>query len=281
MEMKNTALVLEGGGMRGVFTAGVLDSFMDENISFPYGIGVSAGAGNLLNYLSHQRGRLKLIDIDYLEKYNYIGIHKLITKRSLIDNDFLYDVIPYDVNPYDFGALFSNPMDWEIVTCDCRTATSCYCTERQDEKRALSICRASSSLPFACPQVVVDGIPMLDGGITDPIPIKHAMDKGYDKIVLVLTRLKGYRKDPKGIKCPSFIYKQYPLLQEKLSTRNCAYNDLMDEIEQMESEGKIMVIRPESLYGVSRLGKDVTCLTNLYEHGLEMGKRFLEKHNKN
>jgi len=273
---KNTALVLEGGGMRGVFTCGVLDYLMDHKISFPYAIGVSAGACNGLSYMSHQRGRGKYSNIDLLAKYKYIGIRPLVKKRGLIDQQLLFHRFPDRILPYNYKAYAENPARFEMVTTDCRTGRACYWEEKHNEKRIIEIVKASSSLPYACPIIYVDGRPMLDGGIVDSIPLLRAYEQGYDKCVVVLTRNKGYRKSTKKVPVPSFIYKKYPRLRVALRNRNKLYNEQLELVERLEEEGKIIVIRPEKPIVVGRMETSVKKLTDLYNQGYECARKVME-----
>ena len=273
---KNTALVLEGGGLRGVFTCGVLDYLMDHKISFPYAIGVSAGACNGLSYMSHQRGRGKYSNIDLLAKYKYIGIRPLVKKRGLIDQQLLFHRFPDRILPYNYKAYAENPARFEMVTTDCRTGRACYWEEKHNEKRIIEIVKASSSLPYACPIIYVDGRPMLDGGIVDSIPLLRAYEQGYDKCVVVLTRNKGYRKSTKRVPVPSFIYKKYPRLRVALRNRNKIYNEQLELVERLEEEGKIIVIRPEKPIVVGRMETSVKKLTDLYEQGYACAKKVIE-----
>ena len=273
---EKTALVLEGGGMRGVFTCGVLDYLMDHKIRFPYAIGVSAGACNGLSYMSHQRGRGKFSNIDLLAKYKYIGIRPLVKKRGLIDQQLLFHRFPDRILPYNYKAYAENPNRFEMVTTDCITGRACYWEEKHDEKRIIEIVKASSSLPYACPMSYVDGHPMLDGGIVDSIPLLRAYEQGYDKCVVVLTRNKGYRKSTKKVPVPSFIYKQYPRLRVALRNRNKIYNEQLELVERWEEEGKIIVIRPEKPVVVGRMETSVKKLTDLYNQGYECAKKVIE-----
>ena len=273
---ENTALVLEGGGMRGVFTCGVLDYLMDHKISFPYTIGVSAGACNGLSYMSHQRGRGKYSNIDLLAKYKYIGIRPLVKKRGLIDQQLLFHRFPDRILPYNYKAYAENPARFEMVTTDCRTGRACYWEEKHNEKRIIEIVKASSSLPYACPIIYVDGRPMLDGGIVDSIPLLRAYEQGYDKCVVVLTRNKGYRKSTKKVPVPSFIYKKYPRLRVALRNRNKLYNEQLELVERLEEEGKIIVIRPEKPIVVGRMETSVKKLTDLYNQGYECARKVME-----
>ena len=267
-----TGLVLEGGGMRGVFTCGVLDYLMDRNIRFPYTIGVSAGACNGLSYMSRQRGRAKYSNIDLLEKYNYIGLRHLLKKRNILDFDLLFTEFPEHILPYDYDAYFSSPERFVMVTTNCLTGVANYFEEKQAKNRVIDIVRASSSLPIVCPIAYVYGIPMLDGGIVDSIPLQHAINEGYKNNVVVLTRNRGYRKESKDIKIPSFVYRKYPKIREALSHRCAVYNAQLEMVERMEDEGKIVVIRPQKPVVVDRIERDIQKLTDFYQEGYECAK---------
>ena len=274
---EKTGLVLEGGGMRGVFTCGVLDYLMDHKISFPYTIGVSAGACNGLSYMSHQRGRGKYSNIDLLAKYKYIGIRPLLKRRGLIDQPLLFHRFPDRILPYNYKAYAENPGRFEMVTTDCLTGRPCYYEEKYDEKRIINIVKASSSLPYACPIIEVEGRPMLDGGIVDSIPLLRAYDQGCEKCVVVLTRNRGYRKSVKKVFVPNFIYKEYPRLRVALRNRNKLYNEQLELVERLEDEGKIIVIRPENPIVVGRMETNTKKLTDLYEQGYACAKKVFEE----
>ena len=271
-----SALVLEGGGMRGVFTCGVLDYLMDHKISFPYTVGVSAGACNGLSYMSHQRGRGRYSNIDLLAKYKYIGIRPLLKRRGLIDQQLLFHRFPDRILPYNYKAYAENPNRFEMVTTDCVSGKACYWEEKLDEKRIIDIVKASSSLPYACPIIYVDGKPMLDGGIVDSIPLMRAYGQGFDDCVVVLTRNRGYRKSDKEVMVPRFIYKEYPRLRVALRNRNKIYNKQLEMVERLEDEGKIKVIRPMKPIVVDRMETSVRKLTDLYEEGYACAKRMFE-----
>ena len=269
-----SGLVLEGGGMRGVFTCGVLDNFMDRGVRFPYTIGVSAGACNGLSYLSGQRGRAKYSNIDLLEKYNYIGLKYLLKKRNIMDFDLLFRKFPEHILPYDYEAYFNCPERYVMVTTNCLTGEANYFEEKRNKDRVIDIVRASSSLPFVCPIVYVDGIPMLDGGIVDSIPLMRARQDGYTRNVVVLTRNRGYRKDIQGTKVPPFIYRQYPRLRAVINMRSRVYNAQLDLVERMEDAGEITVIRPQKPVIVDRIERDIRKLTDLYEEGYACAAEF-------
>ncbi len=270
----DTGLVLEGGGMRGVFTCGVLDYFMDNKISFPYAVGVSAGACNGLSYMSGQRGRAKFSNIDLLAKYKYIGLKHYIRTRNIMDFDLLFHEFPNHIIPYDYDAYFSNPNRFEMVTTNCLTGEANYFEEKADAHRVIDIVKASSSLPIMCPITYVDDVPMLDGGIADSIPVERSMQQGYTKNIVILTRNKGYRKEKKDIKVPSFIYKKYPHMRDALSNRNKLYNEQLDLVDRLEDEGQVFVIRPQSPIMVDRMEKDTQKLLNLYNEGYKCAEQI-------
>ncbi len=270
-------LVLEGGGMRGVFTCGVLDYFMDKKIEFPYIVGVSAGACNGLSYMSHQRGRARFSNIDMMKEYRYIGVRHLWTQHSILNLDLLYKQFPEHILPFDYASCFANPTRFEMVTTNCITGNPCYLEERSDPVRLVLLAKASSSLPYVCPKTYVDGIPMLDGGIVDSIPVLRAISQGYWKNVVVLTRNKGYRKKTKDIKIPSFIYKSYPKLREVLSNRCACYNKQLEMVERLEEEKRIIVIRPQNPVLVDRIEKDINKLTDFYNEGYACATTIMEQ----
>ncbi|TWV14827.1 patatin family protein [Bacteroidaceae bacterium HV4-6-C5C] len=269
-----TGLVLEGGGMRGVFTCGVLDNFMDRGIRFPYVIGVSAGACNGLSYMSGQRGRAKFSNIDMLAKYKYIGLKHLLKKRNIMDFDLLFHEFPEHILPYDYTAYFNSPERFVMTTTNCETGDAAYYEEKKDKNRLLDIVRASSSLPFVCPITYVDGVPMLDGGIVDSIPLLRARADGFINNVVVLTRNRGYRKDNRELSVPVFLYRKYPRIREALKFRSRIYNEQLELVEQMEDEGLITVIRPEKPVIVDRIERNIDKLTDLYEEGYACAAAF-------
>ena len=264
-----SGLILEGGGMRGVFTCGVLDNLMDRGIRFPYTIGVSAGACNGLSYMSEQRGRGKFSNIDLLEKYRYIGLKQLIFKGNIMDFDLLFHKFPEEIIPYHYDKFAACKERFEMVTTSCRTGRACYYDEKMDPVRIIDIVKASSSLPFVSPISYVDGEPMLDGGIADSIPLLRARELGFDNNLVVLTRNKGYRKPQKPTTVPWFFYRKYPLLREAIRRRNALYNEQIDLVERLEDKGELVVIRPQKPITVDRIERDTRKLLDLYNEGYE------------
>ncbi len=271
-----TGLVLEGGGMRGVFTSGVTDCFLDNHIEFPYIAAVSAGASNGLSYASKQRGRSRFCNIDALEKYRYIGLKYLITQRCIMDYKFMFGDLPTKVYPYDFNT-YLNAGRFILTTTNCLTGEANYIEKPRTSEQLLTVCRASCSMPFVCPIVNVDGVPMLDGGIADAIPIGKAISDGYKKNVVVLTRNKGYRKPIEFQHLPFFVYSKYPKLREALKRKSYIYNDTITFIEELEERGEIVVIRPQEEIKISRLARDTSALQALYEEGYKCAQLAIEK----
>lgn len=269
-----TGLVLEGGGMRGVFTSGVLDAFMKHDLYFRYIVAVSAGACNGMSYVSRQPRRARISNIDYLARYKYIGIRHLVTQGCIFDRELLYDKFPNQLLPFDFDEYFKHAKGFEMVTTNCLTGKAMYLSETSDRQRSLDIVRASSSLPYVSKIVTVDSIPMLDGGIIDSIPINRAIETGHEHNVVILTRNKGWRDTGKDCKVPAFIYKNYPRLRVALSHRHVVYNQQIDLIDRLEAEGKITCIRPMRPMEVGRIENDVEKLERLYEEGFAIGEKF-------
>lgn len=260
--------------MRGVFTSGVLDNFIDRGITFPYIVGVSAGACNSLSYLSGQRGRAKYGNIDLLAQYNYIGLKYLFTQRNIMDYKLLFHTFPEKIMPYKYDALANNPALFEMVATDCKSGTPRYFREKNNPKRVIDIVKASSSLPFVSPIVNVDGEPMLDGGISDSIPLLRAQSLGFTHNVVVLTRNKGYRKPSKPTRVPFMFYRKYPELREAIRNRNAMYNAQIDLVERLEDAGELTVIRPEKPIVVGRVERDTRKLLDLYQEGYDCAAKI-------
>ena len=276
---RKTGLVLEGGGMRGVFTSGVLDAFMKHQLYFRYVVAVSAGACNGLSYASHQPRRARLSNIDMLVKYDYLSLKHLIRQGCIFDPELLYDRFPNELIPYDYDTYFSNDMTFEMVVTNCLTRRAEYLEEHEgNRQRLLDICRASSSLPYVSKIIDVDGSLYLDGGIVDSIPVMRAIETGHERNVLVLTRNRGYRKTGRDLKIPPFIYRHYPRLRVVLSRRIKEYNRQLEMVEQMEARGEVLCIRPERPLEVDRIEKDPVKLEALYEEGFRLGDEFCESY---
>ena len=277
---RKTGLVLEGGGMRGVFTSGVLDAFMKYKLYFHYIVAVSAGACNGLSYASRQPRRARISNIDMLVKYDYIGLRHLVTQGCIFDPELLYRRFPYELIPYDYEEYFRNCKNgdiFEMVVTNCQTGFAEYLSESSGDKHRLNeLARSSSSLPYVSKIVTIDGKELLDGGIVDSIPVLRSIETGHETNVVISTRNKGWRDTGRDYKQPKFIYRNYPRLRVALSRRVEVYNRQLDLIDELEEQGKILVIRPENPIVVGRMEKDVEKLENLYEEGFRLGERFVQ-----
>ncbi len=269
--MEQAALILEGGANRGIFTAGVLDFLMDQDFRVSYVVGVSAGACNALGYVSEQRGRTRdCILAQNEEKDKLEEMKRAARTRSLFDMDQLFDRFPNGEIPFDYGTYFSSPIECELVLTNCRTGRAEYRQERQDRKRLMDLCRASCSVPVGTPMVEIGGTPYLDGGLADSIPILRAMEKGWRKNIVVLTRNAGYRKKPPHAARALYqaAYTKYPELLKTLLKRARMYNRTLAAIEKWEREGRIFVIRPQ-MKAIGRLESDPRLLEAFYRDGYE------------
>ena len=269
IDFSECPLLLEGGGMRGIFTAGVLDNFLEKNIIFPYVIGVSAGASNGISYISKQKGRSYFSNVKLPKIRPYVGIKSLLKGRGFFDLDFLFYEYPDKYYPFDWDAYFNSGQRYVMVVSNCITGKAEYIEEYKDGDRLLAACKASCTLPFTNPVSYLDGKPMLDGGVCDAVPIKYLMEQGFEKFVIVLTRPKGYRKKEKKVWLPFFVYSKYPKIREALRGRAARYNQAMDIIDELEAQGKAIVIRPKAPMMVSRSEVDTQKLDALYREGLE------------
>jgi phospholipase, patatin family len=278
---RNTGLVLEGGGMRGVFTSGVLDAFMKYKLYFHYTVAVSAGACNGLSYASRQPRRARISNIDMLAKYDYIGLRYLVTQGCIFDPELLYHRFPYEIIPFDYEEYFRNCKNgdvFEMVVTNCQTGFAEYLTEASGDKQRLNeLARASSSLPYVSKMVTIDGKDLLDGGIVDSIPVLRSIETGHTTNVVISTRNKGWRDTGRDYKQPKFIYRNYPRLRVALSHRIEAYNRQLDLVDELEEQGKILVIRPVAPVVVGRMEKDVEKLETLYEEGFRLGEEFVKE----
>lgn len=273
-------LVLEGGATRGVFTSGVLDFLMEKDFYTTDVIGVSAGACNAIDYVSRQIGRTKKCMIHKEKEYDfYLGLRKMVKEKSMMDMDLIFDRYPKELIPFDFDTYFQSEMKCDQVVTNCETGKAEYLDERKEKERLLKICRASSSMPLAAPIVRIDGVPYLDGGLADSVPIERALKKGRKKILVILTRNEGYRKKKPSLgetRIYRAAYKKYPNLVRTILRRPYVYNKQMEQIEQLERKGEIFVLRPK-IKTIGRMEKNYDRLTSFYEHGYVQMKEEYER----
>ncbi len=266
-----SSLILEGGGMRGVYTAGVLEYFIEKNIEFPYVIGVSAGACHALSYISKQLGRNKKVAVDLVTDPRYIRYRGVFDGTGLFNMDFIFNTVPNELIQYDYDAFRNSSQKLIAVVTDCLTGEPVYinCHDTVSNQELIDVIKASSSLPLMAPSVPYKGKHLLDGGLSDSIPIEKAISDGHKKNVVILTRQSGYRKRPqKG----NALYK---LLLSKecigavnaLKNRPIQYNKALDALVQYQNEGTAFVFTPSAELVVRRAEKDITKLERLYELG--------------
>lgn len=275
MKVKSTGLILEGGGLRGAFTTGVLDSFMKHEIQFPYTIGVSAGANNGMSYIAKQYSRSFYCNIFLLRKYNYVGLRHFLNGKGYINLQYLIKDYPEKYMPLDFEAIKNSKDRFVMVTSNCITGEPEYFEERTNKERLLDICQASCSLPILCPEKYIDGIPMLDGGVCDSIPVCRAREDGFLNNVVILTKPKEYRKPNKKFYLPKFLLHKYPKLRDQLVMRYIGYNEILDYIDELENKGYVYVIRPKGDMRVTRTTTNYHLLKELYDEGRMEGEKFI------
>lgn len=269
-------LVLEGGGMRAVYTAGVLECLMEHDLYFPYNIGVSAGACMGASYLSRQAGRNRKVNVDYVSDPRYISWGNLIKKREIFGMDFIFDEIPNQLVPFDYKAYEASAERFVVGTTDCETGESVYYEKGDPGFDLLPILRASSSLPYIARIVDFGGRKLLDGGLADPIPVRKAEKDGCERNVLVLTRNVSYRKSPNRTGwLLRRAYGRYPRLVETMLRRHDVYNESLEYIAKREQAGAAFVIRPVETLSVGRMERDPRKLGALYQQGYDDAKRLL------
>lgn len=276
--VNNRALVLEGGGMRGIFTAGVLDYFLDNDIEFPYVVGVSAGCTNAFSYLSKQRGRSLYAYTTLMDDYHYMGLKTLLTRGEFIDMNVLYKEFLYKIYPFDFEEFIKGKSIFESVATDALTAQPHYLGKSENIEELKQTCKASSSMPFINKVVDVNGIPMVDGGVSDSIPIERAISLGYKDTLVVTTQCKGFSKKVGRFKIPRWVYPKYPKVVDALNNRATHYNNQIEMVERLEREGAVSVIRPMKPLVVGRLTTDTSLLRELYQQGYSLAKEWSDSH---
>lgn len=267
--MYQAGLVLEGGGMKGMYTAGVLEFFLDKGIEFSSCYGVSAGACHMCSYLSKQKKRGYQVAVDYLGQKTYCSVESLIKTGDLFGADMCYGLIPEYLNPYDYDAFENYQGKAYAVVTNIKTGKAEY-MPLEDMHRDIAAVRASSSLPLVSRNVRIgDGL-YLDGGISDSIPVRRSIKDGNRKNVVVMTKEEGYVREPADLAQLAMIkarYIRYPKVYELMRERHITYNTTVQYIEEMQSKNKIFVLRPKHKSDVGRVEKDIAKLDALYEEG--------------
>lgn len=271
-----TCLVLEGGAMRGIYTAGVLDVFLDNDIEFDAVIGVSAGAIHGCSYVAKQNGR----SIRYYKKYcrdkRFMSVYSLLTTGSLVGEQFCYHDIPDTLDPFDHDTFNSSKTRFYAVSTDVEKGSPVYAL-CNNLKTQMDYLLASASMPLVSRIVEAGGRKLLDGGVTDSIPVKAAQKLGYDRIVAVLTREEDYVKSPEGSFVSDFMYRDYPNMAHAMRVRHNMYNSQKKYVDELAAKGEILAIRPSRHVDISRTEKDPEKIENMYNLGREDAKALLEK----
>ena len=281
-KQQKTVFVLEGGAMRGLYSAGVLDTFLENNISTDAIYGVSAGALFGINFKSKQIGRALRYNLKYVHDKNYMGLYSLITTGNIMNREFCFDKLVNELDKLDIETFNNSPIDFYAVVTNVETGEAEH-IKITDAKEGLEALRASGSMPFVSKLVEVDGQKYLDGAISDPIPLQKALDEGYDKIVVVLTRPENYRKKKSYLPYKLF-YKEYPNFIKTAKNQYIHYNNTLDLIKKYEKEGRIFVLRPSQNIKMQRVEKNTNKLRAIHKLGindcianLDRLKKYLEQ----
>lgn len=272
-----TGLVLEGGAMRGMYTAGILDILMENNITVDGAIGVSAGATFGCNFKSKQIGRTIRYNMKYSRDPRYVGLRSLMRTGDLYGADFCYKELPNKLDIFDVNTYKNNPMDFYVVTTDINTGEPIYHLCPNGDETDIEWYRASASMPLVSRIVEIDGIQMLDGGISDAIPIHKFREMGYKKNIVILTQHNGYRKK-KSSSLPFIKLKmgrKYPNLVHDMVIRHKMYNQTLDDLKEMESRGEVYIIQPKEPITIGRTERNPDKLKSLYDIGRKEGMEHL------
>lgn len=269
-------LVLEGGAMRGMYTAGVLDVFLENNIEVDGIVGVSAGVLFGVNYLSKQKGRVIRYNKRFLKDKRYMGIHSLITTGNIINKDFSFYEVPFKLDVFDEKTYEESKTDFYVTITNVETGKPEY-VKLENVFKQMELLRATSAMPFVSKFIELDGNNYLDGGISDSIPINKCKELGYEKIIVVLTRPIEYRKKKANKVITRIKYKKYPNLVYSINNRYKNYNDIVKKIIDMENKKEIFVIRPSKTIKIKRIERDADKLQEMYDLGVEDCKKILKE----
>lgn len=271
-------LVLEGGAMRGMFSAGVMDVLMESGVDFDGVVGVSAGAVFGCNYKSRQIGRTIRYNMKYIRNPEYCSVRSLIKTGDMFGRDFCYRKIPNELDVFDNITFIKNPMKFYVVATDINTGKPLYKRIDSADEAGLEYMRASASMPLVSTVVSVDGKEMLDGGVTDSIPLEFFINKGYGKNLVILTQPKGYVKKKNSLlPLMKLTLKKYPKLIEAMANRHVLYNRQVKYAERCEREGTALIIRPKEKLPIGRLEKNPETLKAVYDSGRAEALENLEK----
>ena len=270
-------LVLEGGAMRGMFTAGVIDVMMENGIEFDGTVGVSAGAAFGCNYKSHQSVRVIRYNTKFCKDKRYCGVYALLKDGNIYSSDFCYKEVPLVHDVFDFDTYKDDPMEFYVVCTDIESGKAVYTKCDDLNNHGFDWIRASASMPLVSQVVEIDGLKMLDGGIADSIPIRFFEKMGYDKNIVVLTQPKDYVKKKNALlPLIKAKYRKYPKLIEAIANRHTVYNETLSYIESKEKKGELLVIRPHTRLNIGKIEKDPEKLKQVYDIGRQITTQQLD-----
>ncbi len=270
--MCKIGLVVEGGGMKCAYSAAVLDAFLDEHISFDYCIGVSAGAGNIASYLAGQRDRNRRFFTDYINDADYFGIKSFLRSGDVFELQYIYGTLTNSDgrDPLDFPALMNNPAEFKLVVTNAKTGKPVYFDKSDMKQDDYRIIMASSAIPAICRPVEINGEYYYDGGVSDSIPVQKAMNDGCDKLVVITSKPKGYKKEPEKYRMAySLICHKYPKIVEALDNRHIMYQSCQEKMFELEKEGKAYIFMPTNPPKVGTYTMDREINQKLYDMGIK------------
>ena len=273
-----TAVIDVGGGLRGIYAAGVFDLCMQNAITFDIGIGVSAGSANIASYFAGQRGRNYVFYMEYAQRKKYMSLSNFLRKKSYVDLDYVYSTLSNSdgENPLDYTSMQKNPAELFVVASNAVTGEAKYFTKADMSQDNYDIFKASCSLPVVCQPYVIDGNPYYDGALSDPVPVRKALELGAEKFVLVLTRPREQSRSPeRDVRLAHVLAKKYPRAAEGLELRAERYNAGVKLAEQYEKEGNALIIAPDDLCGMSTLTRDKVAMQKFYDKGLADGEKIV------
>lgn len=275
---KKVGIILEGGAMRSIYSAGIVDYYLDQGIEIPNVLAVSAGAYVGMNYVSGQRGRVVDALIKPLADEKFLGVGTFFRKGTFFDMDFLFEEVQKKRCPFDYEAFVKSSKRFITTTINCLTGNTCYFEEFDDLDDFMQVLRAANSMPLLAKVADYKGTPMLDGGMGDAIPLNKALEEGWDKIIVVLTRNTSYRKKRRHfyLKVINAVYHKYPNFVKLVEERSERYNACLDKLLELEKEGRVFIYRPSKIT-VSNSESDMDTLMKYYEHGYEEAKEHLEE----
>lgn len=275
--MKKTGIVDVGGGLRGIYAAGVLDYCMDQGILFDLGIGVSAGSANLISYMAGQNLRNFSFYADYSMRPEYMGLGNFLRKGSYIDLDYVYGTLSNSggENPLDYDAVMNNPMDFLVVAAEAETGRTKYFEKSRIRQDDYCILKASSAIPFVCKPYEVDGVAYYDGALADPVPVQKAFAMGCDRVIVLLTMPKEQlRIADRDRALARMIRKKYPIAAQKLEQRAQHYNEGVALAQKYAEQGRALIVAPRETFGVGTLSRDRAALQQLYDSGYVDGQKI-------